>query len=130
MDNVDFVAASWIGLALVASLISIRLGVSVALIEIGMGVIGGNVLGLHTTPWIDFLATFGAGLLTFLAGAEIDPDSLRSNLRIAVTVGIVSFAAPFAAALTFAYFVAAGISRRPRLPEWRCRRPRSPWSMR
>ena len=58
-ENVWFVAAAWMGLALLASVVSIRLGVSVALIEIGMGVIGGNFLGFHTTPWIDFLATFG-----------------------------------------------------------------------
>ena len=106
MDNAYLVAAAWMGLALAASLVSIRLGISVALIEIGMGVIGGNALGLHTTPWIDFLATFGAGLLTFLAGAEIDPVSLRRHARIAITIGVVSFAAPFAAAFAFAYFVA------------------------
>ena len=106
MDNTYLVAAAWMGLALAASLISIRFGISVALIEIGMGVIGGNALGLHTTPWIDFIATFGAGLLTFLAGAEIDPVSLRRHARVAVTIGVVSFAAPFAAAFAFAYFVA------------------------
>lgn len=106
MDNVYLIAAEWMALALAASLISIRLGVSVALIEIGMGVIGGNFLGLHTTSWIDFLATFGAGLLTFLAGAEIDPESMRRHARVSVTVGVVSFAAPFVAAFAFAYFVA------------------------
>jgi Kef-type K+ transport system membrane component KefB len=106
VDNTYLVAAAWMGLALAASLISIRFGISVALIEIGMGVIGGNALGLHTTPWIDFIATFGAGLLTFLAGAEIDPVSLRRHARVAVTIGVVSFAAPFAAAFAFAYFVA------------------------
>lgn len=106
MDNAYLVAAAWMGLALVASLISIRLGISVALIEIGMGVIGGNFLGLHSTPWIDFLAMFGAGLLTFLAGAEIDPESMRRHAKVALTIGLVSFAAPFAAAFAFAYFVA------------------------
>lgn len=106
MDNVYLIAAAWMALALAASLISIRLGISVALIEIGMGVIGGNFLGLHTTSWIDFLATFGAGLLTFLAGAEIDPESMRRHAKVSLTVGVVSFAVPFAAAFAFAYFVA------------------------
>jgi Kef-type K+ transport system membrane component KefB len=106
VGNVDLVAGAWLGLGGIASRVSIRVGISVALIEIGMGVIGGNFLGLHTTPWIDFLATFGSGLLTFLAGAEIDPDSLRRHLRVSLAVGIVSFAAPFAAAFAFAYFVA------------------------
>lgn len=100
------IAAAWIGLALIASLVSIRVGVSVALIEIAMGVIGGNFLGFQTNPWIDFLATFGSGLLTFLAGAEIDPDSLRRHIKISMSVGVVAFFAPFLAAFGFAYFVA------------------------
>jgi len=103
VDNANLVAALWIGLALVASLASIRVGVSVALIEIGMGVIGGNVLGIQTTPWIDFLASFGAVLLTFLAGAEIDPQSLRRHLRPSLVIGGVSFAVPFIAAFLVAY---------------------------
>lgn len=106
MPGNDFLtAAIWIGLALVASLVSIRLGVSVALLEIAMGILGGNALALHTTPWIDFLASFGAVLLTFLAGAEIDPDSLRRNLRPSLGIGFVSFLAPFAAAFAFALLV-------------------------
>jgi len=106
VDNDYFIAAAWIGLALIASLVSIRVGISVALIEILVGVLAGNFAGLHTTPWIDFLAMFGAGLLTFLAGAEIDPDSLRRHIKVSLTVGVVSFAAPFAAAFAFAYFIA------------------------
>jgi len=43
VDNIWFVAAFWMGLALLASLISIRLGISVALIEIFVGVIVGNL---------------------------------------------------------------------------------------
>jgi len=105
VDNAYLVAALWVGLALISSLVSIRLGISVALIEIGVGVIGGNYLGLHTTSWIDFLAAFGAVLLTFLAGAEIDPDALRRHLRQSLTIGAISFAVPFAAAFLVAYLV-------------------------
>jgi Kef-type K+ transport system membrane component KefB len=104
MDNANLVAALWIGLALVASLVSIRIGISVALIEIAVGIVGGNFLGLATTPWIDFLAAFGAVLLTFLAGAEIDPVSLRRHLRKSLVIGGISFAIPFAAAFAVAYF--------------------------
>jgi Kef-type K+ transport system membrane component KefB len=106
MDNVWFVAAAWMALALAASLISIRLGISVALAEILVGVVGGNFLHLQTTPWIDFLATFGSGLLTFLAGAEIDPTSLRRHLKPSLAIGAVSFAAPFVGAWAFAELVA------------------------
>ncbi len=80
MDNIWFIAAFWMGLALLASLISIRLGISVALIEILVGVIVGNLHTanqaplLHTTEWTNFLAMLGSGVLTFLAGAEIDPN--------------------------------------------------------
>lgn len=105
MDSTYLIAALWMGLALLASLVSIRIGVSVALIEIAMGVIGGNFLGLHATPWIDFLAAFGAVLLTFLAAAEIDPDSLRRHLRVSLAIGAISFALPFAAAFAVADFV-------------------------
>ncbi len=105
-DNIWFIAAAWMGLALAASIISIRFGVSVALIEIGMGIIGGNVLGLTTTPWIDFLATFGAGLLTFLAGAEIEPEALRRHLKPTLALGVVSFLLPFLGAWLFAEHIA------------------------
>lgn len=104
MDNAFLIAALWVGLALVASLISIRVGISVALIEIAVGVVGGNFLGLHTTAWIDFLAGLGAVVLTFLAGAEIDPSSLRRHLRESLVIGIVSFALPLLAAFAVARF--------------------------
>lgn len=105
-SNVWLIAASWMALALLASLISIRLGVSVALIEILVGVIAGNFVGLHTTPWVDFLATFGSGLLTFLAGAEIEPSALRRHLGPALAIGALSFLVPFVLALAFAQWVA------------------------
>ena len=105
MEGVWSTAAAWLGLALVASLISIRLGVSVALAEIFMGVVGGNLLGLHTTPWIDFLASFGAVLLTFLAGAEIDPVSFRRHLKASLVIGSAGFIFPFVGAGLFAYAV-------------------------
>jgi Kef-type K+ transport system membrane component KefB len=106
VTNVWFIAAAWMLLAFLASVISIRIGVSVALIEIAMGVIAGNFLGFQTNDWINFLATFGAGVLTFLAGAEIDPESLRKHLTAALVIGIVSFLAPFVAALLASYYLA------------------------
>jgi Kef-type K+ transport system membrane component KefB len=111
MDNIWFIAAFWMGLAFLASLISIRLGISVALIEILVGVVVGNIHTtnqaplLHTTEWTNFLAMLGSGVLTFLAGAEIDPASLRANLRASMTIGILSFVLPFAGVWLFAQFV-------------------------
>ena len=93
-------------LVLIASMASVELGISVAIIEIGLGVIAGNLLGLSTTPWIDFLASFGGIVLTFLAGAEVDPSLLRHRFRESVVIGGLSFLFPFVAAVLFAYFVA------------------------
>ncbi len=110
LENIWFVASFWMGLALVASLVSIRLGISVALVEILVGVAVGNCHGsghpplLHTTEWTNFLAMLGSGVLTFLAGAEIDPASLRANLRASLTIGIMSFLVPFLGVWCFAQF--------------------------
>ena len=103
-SNIWLIASVWMALALLASVVSIKLGISVALIEILVGVIAGNFLGVHSAPWIDFLATFGSGLLTFLAGAEIDPTSLKRHLKPALAIGSVSFLLPFLAAGAFAYW--------------------------
>jgi Kef-type K+ transport system membrane component KefB len=106
---VYWIAAAWMGAALLASLINIRVGISVALIEIVVGAILGNLPGhphiLQQTDFTSFLATVGSAVLTFLAGAEIDPDSLRRHWRASLSIGVVSFASPFAGALLFSRFV-------------------------
>src|SRR5216117_1612420 len=128
-ENIWFIAAVWMGLALIASLISIRSGISVALVEILVGVVAGNLAvgleggtlhvgiasagtgagNLHhvlqSTEWTNFLALLGSGVLTFLAGAEIDPISLKANWRASVLIGVLSFAIPFAVVWAFAQFV-------------------------
>lgn len=106
MLNVWFIAAVWIGLALVASLVSIRLGMSVALTEILVGVVGGNFLGLQPTDWTSFLAGFGSVLLTFLAGAEIDPEALKRHLKASLIIGSIAFVLPFLGAFAFTFLVA------------------------
>lgn len=106
LQNIWFVAAIWMGLALIASLVSIRLGISVALIEILIGVLAGNFLHLQASnEWINFLALLGSAVLTFLAGAEIDPRSLKANLRVSGLIGILSFGVPFVVVWVFAQFV-------------------------
>ena len=59
MDNVWLASALWIGLALAASLISIWAAISVALIEIMVGAVAGNVIGLPLSPWVNYLAEIG-----------------------------------------------------------------------
>lgn len=100
------IAALWIGMALLATLLSARLGMSVALVEICVGFGGGNLLDLHATAWIDFLAAVGSVLLTFLAGAEIDLAALRGKWKETLSIGVSSFLAPFLGAMAYAYWVA------------------------
>ncbi len=104
--NVWWVAFVWIGLALIASLLSMRLAISVALMEIIVGTIAGNLFHLQPNEWINFLAGLGGVLLTFLAGAEIDPDLLRQHWKASLAIGFVSFLAPFLAAMAYAFYIA------------------------
>jgi Kef-type K+ transport system membrane component KefB len=105
MENVWFTSAIWIGLALLASLISIRMALSVALIEIVLGAVAGNFVNLALTPWVNYLAGVGAILLTFLAGAEIDYAVVRKNFWSSMSIGVVGFLAPYLGVLLFSRYV-------------------------
>ncbi len=105
MDNL-LIATIFMLLILVASMVSVELGLSVAIIEIALGVVAGNFLGVTSTPWIDFLASFGSIVLTFLAGAEVDPGLMRERFKEALLIGGLSFLLPFIGAGLFAYYVA------------------------
>ena len=103
--NVYYVTAIWLGMALLAAVVSVRVAVPVALVEIVIGALAGNIPGLreHVTQTgvVVFLASAGSLVLTFLAGAEIDPASLREHWRASLSIGLVSFALPFGAAFGF-----------------------------
>ena len=104
MASVWLHSALWLGLALLASLISIRVAISVALIEIVVGAIAGNLVGLQITDWVNFLAGFGAILLTFLAGTEIDPRIVRKHFWSSMTIGVMGFVAPYLGVLAYAHW--------------------------
>src|SRR3989338_9978029 len=95
VENQWLQAALWMGLALIATILSLRIAISIALLEIMVGVIGGNFLPLQRTEWVNFLAGFGSILLTFLAGAEVEPVVLKKRFKESMTIGILSFLAPF-----------------------------------
>ena len=106
MASVWLASSLWIGLALVASVLSIWVAISVALVEIVVGAVAGNLIGLPLAPWVNFLAGFGAILLTFLAGAEIDPTVVRKHFWSSMSIGVVSFFAPFVGVLLLAHYAA------------------------
>ena len=96
-------AALWLGLALIATLTSIWLRVATALSEIVVGTIAQLVIGAllggallaGDASWLKFLAGAGAIVLTFLAGAELDPVVFRAKWKEATSIGLVGFFAPF-----------------------------------
>src|SRR4029077_19760703 len=103
MTEIWTLAALWLGLALVATLLSIWLRIATALSEIVVGtiaqlvigaIIGTAMLGTDQT-WVKFLSGTGAILLTFLAGAELDPAVFRERWKEAGAIGLVSFLVPF-----------------------------------
>ncbi|MDP9812625.1 Kef-type K+ transport system membrane component KefB [Rhizobium tibeticum] len=104
MENVWLISAIWLGLALLASIISIRVAMSVALVEIMVGAVAGNTIGLQLTDWVNFLAGFGAILLTFLAGTEIDKTVIRKHFWSSMSIGVVGFLAPYVAVLFYARY--------------------------
>jgi Kef-type K+ transport system membrane component KefB len=107
VENVWWIAALWIGLALAASLLSVWLTISVALTEIVVGAVAGNLIHLQLNDWINWLAGFGAILLTFLAGVEIDAAVIKRNFWSVMAIGAMGFAAPYLGVLLFAHFVYA-----------------------
>lgn len=92
------------GLIFISSFISLRLGVSVAIIEILLGVIAGN-LGLQAQDWTIYLAGMGGIVLTFLAGAEIDTDLMKKKFKESFLIGLSSFFVPFFGITLFAKFI-------------------------
>jgi Kef-type K+ transport system membrane component KefB len=102
MDAIQL-AAALAAVVLVASVVSVEAGVTVALVELTLGVVVGNALALPSQGWLDFLASFGSIVLTFLAGMEVDPGYMRHRLEASLGIGIASFAGPFVVASLVAH---------------------------
>ncbi|BCA56079.1 potassium transporter Kef [Nitrospira sp. KM1] len=113
MEPVFFTVSLWLALAVASALIASRLRLSIALIEICVGTVAAAALGLFgladllaaNSEWVRFLAASGAVVLTFLAGAELDPDVLRLKLREVSVVGLVGFAAPLLGTAAAAHYM-------------------------
>ncbi len=106
MGTAIFVAAVLAIAALVGSMLSVEIGLSVAIIEILLGIVVGNTLHLAAPEWLVFLAGFGSLVLTFLAGAEVEPTALRMTWRASLLIGGLSFLVPFAAGVAACHWLA------------------------
>ncbi len=90
---------------LLASVISIKTGISVTVVEIAIGVIIGNLGFFHSESWMIYIASFGGILLTFLAGVEIDVDLMKDNFKESFTIGFLSFLIPFVIVFLVTYYI-------------------------
>jgi Kef-type K+ transport system membrane component KefB len=112
MYEVWGIAALWLGLALVATLLSIWLRIATALSEIVVGTVAQLVIGalIGSTmgadqSWIKFLSGTGAIVLTFLAGAELDPVVFRAKWKEATAIGFISFLGPFLGCTAISHYL-------------------------
>ena len=113
MEHLFSIAALWLALAVFSAIIAYHLRISIALVEICVGVAAGGIATLLGTTdalgsnieWLRFLASSGAVLLTFLAGAELEPAVLRKKVKEVSVVGLVGFLAPFLGCWAVAYYV-------------------------
>jgi len=113
MQNVWAQASLWVGLALIATLLAIWFKISTALTEIVVGTVAQLIIGAlvgkiglgASSEWITFLAGTGAIVLTFLAGAELDPLIFRTKWKEATVVGLVGFFGPFLGCTAVAHYV-------------------------
>ena len=113
MTNTWALSALWVGLALFATLLAIWFKISTALSEIVVGTVAqlvvvsffwqGGLLG--NTEWIKFLAGTGAIVLTFLAGAELDPVIFKTKWRESMVIGLAGFFGPFLGCTAVAYYL-------------------------
>jgi Kef-type K+ transport system membrane component KefB len=124
MMNTWALAALWVGLALAATLLAIWFKISTALTEIVVGTVAQLVIVafimrdglLGNTPWIAFLAGTGAIVLTFLAGAELDPVVFKTKWRETTVIGLAGFFGPFLGCTAIAHYVLHWAI----MPSWLC----------
>lgn len=112
MEHIYFIASIWLALAVISAVIAYHLKISVALIEICVGIFAGAIatkyfgqgsLG-NNLEWLKFLAASGAIFLTFLAGAELDPKVVKIKWKEVLTVGFIGFLAPFLGCSAVAFY--------------------------
>ncbi len=103
MEQIYAIATIYFALAVISAIIAYHLKISIALVEIVIGALVASIsysfLGINIlqsdSQWIKTIASFGAVLLTFLAGTELDPQTLKTKKVESIVVGGIGFLAPF-----------------------------------
>jgi glutathione-regulated potassium-efflux system ancillary protein KefC len=113
MESIYLVAAFWFFAAVLSTVLANRLKISIALMEIIVGTVIGfaafqlgyfDNLSLNA-DWMKFCTGLGAMLLTFLAGAELNPDVMKSKIKEVSVIGLIGFASPFIGCSLIAYYL-------------------------
>jgi glutathione-regulated potassium-efflux system ancillary protein KefC len=107
------IASAWLALAIIATILANRLRMSMALVEICIGVLAaaylnkliGHDIFNPNRDWLRFIASTGSILLTFLAGAELDPMVMRVKWKEVLIVGLIGFLSPFLGCAAIAKFL-------------------------
>lgn len=89
---------------LVASMVSVEIGLSVALLELVGGFVVANAFSLDIPSWLAFIGSFAGIVLVFLAGAEVDVPQFRREWKASVSMGLISFFAPFVVVGLLCYY--------------------------
>ena len=113
MSSIYLVAAFWFFASVLSTIIANRLKISMALMEILVGSVIGFLaykLGYFDhlslqADWLKFCTGLGAIMLTFLAGAELDPNTIKTKIKEVSVVGLVGFFAPFVGSFLVAYYL-------------------------
>ncbi len=113
METIYFVAAVWFFAAVLSTILANRLKISIALMEIIVGTVIGfaaSQLGYFeklslNADWMKFCTGLGAMLLTFLAGAELNPDVMKSKIKEVSVIGLIGFAAPFIGCFLISFYL-------------------------
>jgi len=98
------IAALLAGTILLASTVSVEIGLSVALIELLGGFVVGNAFSIDVPSWLSFIGSFAGIVLTFLAGAEVDVPQFKQEWKASISIGLVSFSAPFVVVGLLCYY--------------------------
>ena len=113
MNSIYILASFWFFAAVLSTILANRLKISIALMEIIVGAVIGfaafqfglfDKLSLNA-DWLKFCTGVGAILLTFLAGAELNPDSMKSKIKEVSIIGSIGFFAPFTGCSLIAYYL-------------------------
>ncbi|HOX28800.1 MAG TPA: cation:proton antiporter [bacterium] len=113
MTEAFTIASVWLALAIVATILAYHLRISMALVEICIGVFAAAYLSKligrdffdPNRDWLRFIASTGSILLTFLAGAELDPSVMRIKWKEVFVVGLIGFLSPFLGCAAIAKFL-------------------------